>query len=377
MPKGFLDSLWGAEETDDGYRPRMPESAILTNDFSGKWTCSLMYRKWVEEGIDLDNLRLPYASRHTLTAGSGAFYYWKNSQEGYAEAERACQEIGSKYGPNLSWRWEMPMNTILGWQSEKDPVETFGEFRGNDVDIIPMSNRKNRHRYQMIVLPSALQAMAVAEGYLAAPIYDYAASLSALRDKIDAGHDLSDDMVRLIGSEKEYASSELWKVRVALWKALNEENALAYTVGQGRYDFESKTMLDLMRVVYKKTTIWATVSEVPDPHIESVTKAGKHLNIFCISQVYTSREEAVEKRGAEYQGNTDVEVDVPLPERWKAIDGVNAEDWLVSVREIVSKYDLRGKNRDEAKRILTDKSGELANVYYATVDEVVAALQAV
>lgn len=378
MAKGFLDSLWGVDEEGEGeYKPHMPESGLLTNDFSGKWTCALMYRIWVEDGIDLDTLRLPYNGRQTLTAGSGAFYYWKNSAEGFAAANAACKELDKKYGPNLTWRWEMPMTTILGWQSEKNPVEAFGEFRSEDVDISPMTSRKGRHRYQMIVLPSALQALALNEELLAAPVYDYVTELTKLKEKIEAGTDLHPEMERLIGTENSYAQSELWKARTELWKALGEENPMAYTLDQGKHDFTSKLMRGLMRIVYKKTTLWATLSEVPDPHVEAQTKSGKHMNVFCIKRIYDSREVAVEAVGAEYQGEPAAEVDVTLPQRWHAIEGVTAEDWLVSVREIISKYSLRGKPTAEQKKILAEHAGDLDKVYYASVDEVLDSLAAV
>lgn len=377
----FLNQLWGDEqmpEKDDlDYRPEMPESGEFTNSFTGPWASGLVYRTWVEDGINLDTLRLPYDARQVLAAGSGAFYFWHNTREGFQKATAACEELGKKYGPNLTWRWEMPMAEILGWTSEKNPVETFGETRSAEVDIAPLTSKRNRHKYQMIVLPSALQALAIGEGLLQEPIYDYAGELSKLRSKLEAGVSLHDDMERLIGNEKEFANSELWKARVRLWKVFGEESPQTYTVGQGKHDVTSELMKQAMGIVYHPQKFWASLVEAPDPHVDAVTKSGKHTNVFIVHELFASREAAVAKvgestvasNGAGYSNGA-----VKLPVEWANIPGATAEDWLGTVREIASKFELRGKNNDEVMRDLVAQTETLKSTYFCEPQDVAAAM---
>jgi hypothetical protein len=379
MSKSFLDSLWQGEAPESDELPEMPEGGQYLDEWPGFFHTTLIYRMWVEDGVDLDKLRLPYAMRFEYPSGSGQIYYWENSATGKKAANMAAKELKKQFGPNLSYRLELDCSTILGWSSDQNPSEVMGETKSWDIDIVPLSSKKNRHSYHMITLPSLFQTIAITSGMIEKPIFDYEALAAELKSLIDSGKDITDDIQeKYIGTDKVFNEAELWKARMQIWELFGEENPMAYTVGQGKFDTTSDQMILAFGMVYKPQSFWMQITEIMDPRVEGVSKSGNRLRIPAITKIWgPDMAPAVAEKGDIWKGSSEISsngVEITLPEQWAEIEGVSVDDWLGTVREIQKKFKL-GNMKDPAK--IAEKVDEdvLVKEYSCTVNEFVDGMQ--
>lgn len=365
--KGPLDFLWGdAPATNNAIK--LPEGGNSAG-FAGLWKCSVVYRFWSAAKIEEHG----HTADSKRTTNNGAFYYFLNRDK----AEAAGKAVGQEYPPNTIWRWEILTNDVLT-EIGKEAEARFGDVISQECNITTPMSKKQRHEYHMIMLPSAIQAIALLGGMINQTIFDYE-SLRVNPDMID-----EDYQVKVIGKDSDYEKSELWVARTAIWNALGEKNPKAYTIGQGKFDVGSEHLEHCLKLVYRPTAIYGRLVSVPDPRADAVYgDEGKRLTVPVVTNLWRDKaslmadlqlEEKAPAANASNSGNGSVAKAASgpkLPKAWEQYP----DDWKGIVREIMKPY--AGTPKPVLSGKLRERSDELKQTYDATADEFLAWAEAV
>lgn len=348
-----FDFLW--KSVDEPVITKLPESGGGTFGLAGQWTCSIVYRFWTPENLDEFGI-VPDGKRGT---DGGTFCYFYD----YEKAAEAGKKVGQQYGPNTVWRWEIPSANVVNIVDDEARAK-FGDVITQEVTVSTLFSKKNRHELHMITLPSAVQAMALVAGFIDAKVFDY--------ESLRVDPDVIDDAYRMetIGGETDYEKSKLWQARVKLWAALGETNPKAYTLNQGKFDATAGHLRLCLGLIYRKTEIWARVANVPDPRVDAKTKAGKHLQLPVIAQIWQSeadmrRELEIEDKPIAAPKGESVD-GLALPSQWVGM----ADEWIGYVREVIKTYN--GKPKPVIVADLRKRDGELQQQYAASADDFIA-----
>lgn len=357
---GALDFLW----KDAPALPtvtKLPEGGS-TSGFAGLWKCSVVYRFWSGEKLE-DHGHTADSKR---TTNSGAFYYFLNRDK----AEAAGKAVDQQYPPNTIWRWEIATADVLTEMGEEAKAR-FGDVISQECNISTLMSKKQRHEYHMIMLPSAIQSIALLGGMISGTVFDYE-SLRVNPDVID-----EDYQVKVIGKDNDYEKSELWQARTALWTALGEKNAKAYTIGQGgKFDVGSELLEYCLKLVYNPTTIYGRLVSVPDPRADAVYgDEGKRLTVPVVTNLWRDKASLMRDLELEEKATTTVSNGansavngngLKLPAAWADYP----DDWKNTVREIVKPFSGNPKPVLMAK--LREQNDSLKQNYGATADEFLA-----
>lgn len=274
-------------------------------------------------------------------------YYWMTYDDKAMaiEAQGKLDPSPNKIKPSANWRISCNASEVLNSSDTGKLADSFGDVMVFNVPIKSLAasekyRAKSRHMYQFFVLPFAVQSAALAFGLLDQPLY-HADELTIE----GAQTDLSDEQFfALVGDTK---SGDIWestmgKRRSALWLALGEENAKAYTpIGtktpNGKRDATTNTTSDnLSRCVKLVSARWsiplyARVLLVPDPRPDALTNSGGRLSIAVIEELFgpgdqgltmakAAADQELEERGKEAgPGHPG------LPENWQ---DAGLEAWL-------------------------------------------------
>lgn len=375
MTINAFDFLWKTTEPTAN-AVKLPESGGVAG-FAGQWACNMVYRFW--SGEKLEDYNQTYAAKRATN--NGAFYYF-HTQEAASVAGKA---VGQEYPPNIIWRWETPVATIVNIMDEETRGR-FGDVITQEVNVATLMSKKQRHELHMITLPSAIQALALLGGLISSKIFDYE-SLRVDPDVIDDAY-----QARVIGNgDAGYENSELWQARIQLWKALGENNAKTYTLNQGKFDANSEMLRACLNIIYQPTTLWARLVTVPDPRVDATYgEESKRLTLPIVAQIWKDRGQMMkdldiihEPTTAHANGNGSVaKVAQPtsngtngnglhVPAAWNGY----TEDWKNYVREVIKPFS--GKPQPVIVSELKKMDGELQQNYSATADEFIAWIGAV
>lgn len=378
MSTNAFDFLWKTTEPT-ATATKLPESGGVSG-FAGQWTCNVVYRFWSAE--KLEDYGQSYAAKRATN--SGAFYYF-HTQEAASVAGKA---VGQEYPPNTIWRWETPVSTIVNIMDEETRGR-FGDVITQEVNIATLMSKKQRHELHMITLPSAVQALAIFGGLISSKVFDY--------ESLRVDHDVIDDayQARVIGNgDAGYENSELWQARIALWKALGENNAKAYTLNQGKFDAKGEALRMCLNIIYQPTTLWARLVTVPDPRVDATYgDEGKRLTLPIVAQIWKDKADMMKTLEIEDKpavahvngnGSNGSAAKVVQP----ASNGMNGnglhvpaawagyvEDWKNYVREVIKPF--AGKPQPVIASELKKMDNELQQNYSATADEFIAWIGAV
>lgn len=291
---------------------KVPEGGNFPSGFAGQWTIAPMWKFWVDETVDLDELGVVPDAKQKLNNGTNV--YWR--PEHNAEATASGKAMGQKFGPRAVLRWEMPTTTMIGFNGES-AQETFGDTIAFDVNMTSLFG-DTRHEYQMLFLPSLVQEMAITSGLLKERVYEYDGML------MDA--DLVNEAYqeKMIGG-KEFEQSELWQARLKIWQALGENDAKKYTVNQkGKTDTDSKMLGGCISVtVRKQTTLWARVARVANPKLPKEGKTS--YGIYTVARIWPTKDAALAEMGVDESKSDDGKDYPPMPEGW---EGASPADWI-------------------------------------------------
>lgn len=339
---------------------KLPEGGGIQG-FAGQWTCSIVYRFWTPEKPE-DYEVTPDFKR---TNENGSFCYFLD----YEVAKAAGDKMRQQYPPNTVWRWEIPTSNILNIMDDENRAK-FGDVMSQEVTISSLMSKKSRHELHMITLPSAVQAMAIVAGFIDHKIFDY--------ESLRVDPDVIDDAYRqmIIGGESSYEQSKLWQARVQLWAALGETNPKTYTLNQGKFDAQAGYLRACLGIIYRKTELWARVTSVPDPRVDAKTRAGKHLQLPVVAQIWKDKadlmrdleleEHAIMPTNGHTNGHTNGNGKLKLPEVWAN----EIDSWKGYVREITAPY--KGKPDAVVKAALRERDAEFQQTYMATAEDFIA-----
>ena len=356
---GNFDWLW--KDDAPSKKAELSEGLEFSPGFTGLWHCAPMWRVWDNSGLKIEEMGLSADGVQSFPTGS--FYYWKN--ENYEVGMKLCQAIGLKFGPKQIWRWEMHVDDSV--RMTDNAKASFGPIIGYDVGISAFAGR-DRIELQMIALPSAVQALAVASGVMG-QAFDYRQLLKDV-DELD-----DDWQHEMIGDDSSWPESKLWKARESIWAALGEENARAYMYNSGnkKYDTQSPILGKVLRILYEAdgTDLYARVMRVPNPKVDAVNKEGKRLGVMCIDQIFKSKEAAEIAEGVEDSEDAGVQSNgnnPPLPAQWT---GANERDWIEWLRDLLSENGLIDKSQKAIETAVKKMDSRLQEEFACSADEVI------
>jgi len=369
---------------------KIPEGGgtFLNTGFIGPMMTKKLFKIWSRE--DIQHYDLPYKEGvdYTVRGKEGSHWYYFVNED----AAKATAKALEAYAPNLTWRFEMPTANILNFQSA-DAAEKFGQAISADVRIVGLGS-KYRHEYHMLSLPSMVDAAARIMGKITAPIWhcaellecsdsdfidefqwrlighpdakktdadNFAKLLEAVGGNIEKAQaialgeaDIEGELSELKGNVRiPWQYSLLWQRRVALWKALGEDDPEVYLpIGETKTCTTSQVLSDLLALTTRewKTTLWVRLHSVPDPSMSNVytsstTGNTRHGLLPVVGEIYA--DEAAARAAVEVEGGTPTAAASttatdskypPLPKVW---DGVPVAQWMEVLMD--KKQEVNGK----------------------------------
>lgn len=359
MSSDFLSFLWN--ESTPIEPVKLPEGNTGIQGMAGPWTCQITYRFWHDQSIVKEDLAAAngnYLGNKSFP--SGAFYYFKT----YDAGNTVAKLIGKQFGPNTVWRWEIPTAEIVN--IDDDMRAKFGEVLTYEVDIVSLLSKKNRHALHMVTLPSAIQALAMLAGFINKPIFDYE-SLRVDPKVIDYNYQME-----TIGNDAIYEDTVLWRARKDLWAALGENDPKKYTVAQGgKFDTLSVALSRCLNIIYRQTTVWARLINVPDPRQDATSNKEdedgnkKHLTLPVVAQVWKDKADCLTDLDITPKNTATVTTNgvtngLTIPAMWADYPA----DWKNTVREILNGY--AGKPKPMIQKALEGRQDELLTNYGAS-----------
>jgi len=241
---------------------------------------------------DLEQYELPdgYSVSRTFASGWRNFYFPSPN-----DAETARALTGNGY-VNQVWRIEMDAAQVLNASSD-DFAAKWGGVVSGDVRVSSLGMYKNRYAYHQMALPSFVQAMAIAAGYVTEPIFHVSELLEA---EYKFTQENQETMIGTTVKGGEYTDSLTWKRRSELWAALGEDNPEAYTVIDSGTEYDTVSaklnkLLGLIRVKPWAQSLWCMMYLCPDPRVDALSGSGSRLSVPIITEIYLGQEAAQAK----------------------------------------------------------------------------------
>ena len=227
-----------------------------------------------------------------VPSATGKFRYYFATKD---EADAAAEACGSTFGSETVWVLETPTSTVLNLQDPEARAK-FGEQIRYDIEIKTPSSVKSRHLYHLIALPLAVQAMALAMGYIQEPVFNVNELVRP--DEEQYTDEFQKDYIGDPDNKKVEGmlDSVLGKRRAELWAALGEKDAKAYrTMGSGKFATTSEKLSNCLAIVERvwKAPVWGEILSVHDPRIGAVNNSnGNRLRVAAIVRLFANKEAA-------------------------------------------------------------------------------------
>lgn len=308
----------------------------------GEWNLGALYT-YLFQAVDLDKLGIEYDGKRSSPNSDWVNYYWlPDNREKAIEAKEQTQQ---KWDPQMVWQFTMPTNTMLGFNSKDKTIqEVFGEKIQFDIPLVGWGSEK-RYAFQLIMLPSVVQAMALNMKWIDSPVYDYNdLPMDKGKDK-STGEDRNVEITPDL--EKYYLGEEgtLLLARKELWKALGEENHESYTLAKGKkFAATSPKLSRILQVVYKpNVSAWMRIARCLEPRVAAKKNDYQNRVHVCLD-FFMSEEEARQSVG-------DASVNdglPPIPKLWgnspKSDFVEQFKDFLTEQKYVGSHPKMKGKN---------------------------------
>lgn len=341
----------------------------------------------LKDGVD-------YLMRSTK---SGYWYYFKDKD--IANKCGKALNPDNFRGVNLYWRFGMDTGSVLNWRTA-DAADKWGREVAGETYLVGLRS-KARHEFHLMSLPSLVNAMALSAGLIKERIWhcdevanarfedltdelewrlighpdakdndlkNFEIILNAVGGNLeraqaiamgeDDGHGLPDEIKELSGNVRiHWHYSVLWQRRIALWKALGEDNVEAYKPPQGEngtiVDAKIETNNPALSFMFKVSdndwtkARWARLHLVFNPAVSSNYSSGgetRRPSIPVISELFN--DEAAARAAVEVEGGTPAVASAsptddkypPLPKVW---DGVPVAQWMEVLMD--KKQEVNGK----------------------------------
>lgn len=265
-----------------------------------------------------------------------------------AVKEASGEKYDSKKNrPNQCWRFETHLASVLNISDEnkqkflRDGEAVESKVLAYEVDMTSLrpGNKKypvkTRHAFHLIALPAAVAAVGRALGQ--AVEFDLSELLS--------NETVFDDefAARFIGPpDGGYQDSVLWQRRVALWKALGEDDpAATMPIGYGTGKETTSQVLSQALSIFANpwgSAEWLRLVGVPDPRVDAVHNDNR-LKINVVTEIFasdtTAKAAADEELAAKASkaGTSGAKATTPpVPAAYAAL----ADDWVTYLRSYVS-----------------------------------------
>lgn len=359
-----LDFLW--KNLEEPVTVKLPEGGGVYG-FAGEWMASIVFRFWSDQ--KLEDYGQTYDAKRSND--NGTFYYFHSHEA----ASKAGEAVGEKYPPNTVWRWEIPTANIVNILDDTTRAK-FGDVMSQEVSVVTLMSKKSRHELHMLMLPSAVQSLALLGGMIDHKIFDYE-SLRVDSEMIDDAY-----QAQMIGNGDGYEKSELWQARARIWEALGETNPKLYTVNQGKFDVSAPKLRSCLNIVYRPTNVFARLVGVPDPRVDAMTKAEKRLQVPVVAQVWRDRESMIADLDLEEKVRVDINTGqvvatngasngassngLHVPAAWAGY----VDDWKTYVRTVIKPF--AGKPQPIIIAELRKMDKTLQETYSASAEEFIA-----
>ena len=211
-----LDWLYSAEEPDyEATDVQLSEGGTYTNDQVGLWKFGTVWKLQTE--LDVNLKELGHAFDGSSVKPYGNLYYWTNAN--YEVAKAVGKAINSRFGPQHVWHFDMKSADFLNFKGkDKTAAEVFGDVIDFDIKLSSVA-ADSRATFQLMMLPSIIQELALLTGKLKTKIYDYSKLPNNQDDLMgDAAAKLERQM-HYIGNNDTWLDSELGKARTQIWAA--------------------------------------------------------------------------------------------------------------------------------------------------------------
>lgn len=276
-------------------------------------------------------------------------FYFLAQADAIAATQMVKQSTGIEYDakrhrPNQAWRFETRLADVLNVSAEHKPkfcregeaVASKVLTYETEVVTLRAGNTKfpvkNRHTFHLIALPAAVAAVARALGH----------SVEFDLSELISDETVFDDAfaVRLIGSsDGGYQDSVLWQRRVALWKALGEDDpVVSVPTGYGMGRETSSPLLSQCLTVFAHPwagTEWVRLLGVNDPRVDAVYNDNR-LKVSVIADFFNTEADARAAAEAELAAKGGdgpaVKAQPPVPAAYAAL----ADDWVTYLRAYVA-----------------------------------------
>lgn len=291
---------------------------------TGEWHLGALYT-YLLQGTNLDQLGIEYDGKRSNPNSDWESYYWLPDNR--EKAIEAKEQINQKYDPSMVWQFTMPTASMLGWnKTDSTPQQTLGEKIQFDIPLVGWGSEK-RFEFQLIMLPSIVQAMALQQKWITDVIYDYNdLPMDKGKDK-QTGEDKNVQITPEL--EKYYFGDEgkLLLARKELWKALGEESHESYTLAKGKkFCAMSPKLSRILQIVYKpNVSAWMRVARCLDPRVAAKKNDYQNRAHVCLD-FFMSEEEARKS-----VGDTSVNDGLPsIPKLWGNLPKADFQEQLTS-----------------------------------------------
>lgn len=241
---------------------------------------------------------------------NGYFYYYNKQDEALA----ACKAADVSFAPTLQWVFQIETAKVMNsldttkLAGGEDGGKGFGSIISLTATQATYKSQMRRHEFHLIALPAAVAAVAKANKW-DVPQMDFSMIAGkATTDENDKyGVHVTDEFQKeLIGDpdEKDFRKvvqeCVLGKQRVALWKALGEEDPLKYTLdgvnSKGlplEWNTEAPKLKACLGVANRVWTqpIFGRLLMLTDPRVNSAGE-GKSGSLPALVEVFRTEAEA-------------------------------------------------------------------------------------
>lgn len=311
--------------------------AFAPTGFIAEWAAGIYYSFFTSADFPVGEYG--WDKRRQTSAGDYWYYFTDR-----AKANVAYEETGGEYNPTTVWEWAAKSGTVLNFRGD-NIQDAFGDLISRDSSVRTLRSGKYRHELQMMSLPAAVAAMAMAYGY-DHPGFPLDELLKPV-DEVLWTDDFQRDMIG--NSDVGYADSILWKRRATLWKALGEDDARNWQpMGTGtKWDTTSEKLHNCLAILHSpwSSPIWARVYFVPDPRVDAIYQSGevaRRLTRPALATIFASKAEAqaaaTEETGVEPTATAKIGAvagELALPSGYEEFP----DDWVAAVVALKEEYE--------------------------------------
>lgn len=337
---------------------------FLPTGFIAAWHGKVVFSFYAETRLEDESA---FKIESQRPQGSGVRYYFTDP----VEAKRASEAAGLDFAPSQVWRFVAGRDTVLN-VADKEKLSKFSDPIVFEVAVKTLRAKKERHALHMISLPLAVLACAKALKYDNAG-FELPQELTAFGENAEKIQWNDELQARLIGTEKDYESSDLWQKRAELWKSLGEPEPHAYQIAGDKFVTAAPKLRDCLSILHSvwPQAEWLRLIQVTDPRVDATYgDDNKRLSIPAIAELFATKQEAeaaakkdIERMSKDKSNGNGHKLELSIPKDWQDAGEEGVKAWHENVAII--KAALEGKSGVSRAKFIGEKAKELS----VTTDE--------